>query len=240
MFDCLLQGFADNRPNWLDGKIHWGYWNGARAMNIWDMDKLILFLLFFVPGFISLKVYDLCIAGDRRDFAKAWFDAVAYSAINYGFCSWLLFLMQYHNWAATFPGGYFFSIFFILFVMPILWPIVFIWLMKCKMLRNYFIHPIATPWDYVFNQRKRHWVIAHLKDGWQIGGWYGDNSYTSAYPIDKQIYLEKVWTLDRRGNFIKEVEQTEGIILFGEDLTALELFKWGDDSDERNFEKPNT
>ena len=31
-----------------------------------------LFLVFFVPGFISLKVYDLFIPSERRDFSKSY------------------------------------------------------------------------------------------------------------------------------------------------------------------------
>jgi hypothetical protein len=45
---------------------------------------LALFLVFFVPGFLSLKVYDLLVPGERRDFSRAAFDAVAYSALNFG------------------------------------------------------------------------------------------------------------------------------------------------------------
>ncbi len=37
-------------------------------MNIWEADKLVLFLIFFIPGFVSIKVYDLLIPGEQRDF----------------------------------------------------------------------------------------------------------------------------------------------------------------------------
>ncbi len=43
---------------------------------------LLLFLALFIPGFLMLKVYDLRVASERRDFTKAVFDAVVYSALN--------------------------------------------------------------------------------------------------------------------------------------------------------------
>lgn len=59
-------------------------------MEIWEVDKLVLFLVFFIPGFVSLKVYDLFIPGEQRDFSKSVFEVVAYSALNFASVSWLI------------------------------------------------------------------------------------------------------------------------------------------------------
>lgn len=49
---------------------------------------LILFLGFFVPGFLMIRIYDLLVPTERRDFSKSVFDAVAYSAVNFvAFCN---------------------------------------------------------------------------------------------------------------------------------------------------------
>jgi hypothetical protein len=37
-------------------------------MDIWNADKLTLLLVFFLPGFISIKVYDLMAPGEPRLF----------------------------------------------------------------------------------------------------------------------------------------------------------------------------
>jgi len=37
-------------------------------MDIWNADKLALFPIFFLPGFISIKIYDLLVPGEPRDF----------------------------------------------------------------------------------------------------------------------------------------------------------------------------
>ena len=48
-----------------------------------NQGTLGLFLIFFIPGFITLKVYDLLIPGEPRDFSKSLFDAIAYSSLNF-------------------------------------------------------------------------------------------------------------------------------------------------------------
>jgi len=45
-------------------------------MNIWETDKLIVFLLFVIPGFISLKTYELLIPNEQKDSSKQLIDAL--------------------------------------------------------------------------------------------------------------------------------------------------------------------
>lgn len=52
-------------------------------MDIWELNKLILFIAFVVPGFVSLKVYELLLPRAPRDAPQQVVDAVAYSSINY-------------------------------------------------------------------------------------------------------------------------------------------------------------
>ena len=191
----------------------------------WEPDKLILFLLFFIPGFISLKVYDLFIASERRDFSKAWFDAVTYSALNYGFFSWLLFLMQQYNWAANCPWGYYVALLIIIFVAPICWPGILLKAMKCEKIRDKIktLHPISKAWDYVFDKKEPCWVIITLKDGRKIGGVYGFNSFASSFPAEEQIYLEQALKLDEQGRFKNAIAQTTGIIVLGREIVAVEF-----------------
>ena len=45
-------------------------------------DTLTLFLFFVVPGFIAMKVYDLLVPAERRNFGEAIVDVVTYSIFN--------------------------------------------------------------------------------------------------------------------------------------------------------------
>ncbi len=91
-------------------------------MDIWQIDKLLLFLVLFVPGFISMRVYDLLIPGERRDFSNCLFEAIGYSALNFAALSWFIVLVHSAGFPAAHPVWYGLSLAFILFVAPALWP----------------------------------------------------------------------------------------------------------------------
>jgi hypothetical protein len=50
--------------------------------DIWSIDKLTPFIAFVVPGFISLQVYRLFVAGDDSDLVKKLPAIVSYSALR--------------------------------------------------------------------------------------------------------------------------------------------------------------
>ena len=57
-------------------------------MDLWSVDKLILFLVFFTPGFVSLKVWDMHIPSERRDFSKSLLEVIGYSTMNLAVFIW--------------------------------------------------------------------------------------------------------------------------------------------------------
>lgn len=194
-------------------------------MDVWQIDKLVLFLVFFIPGFISTKVYDLLVPSERRDFSKSLFEIVGYSALNFAALLWLIVLIHSGNFYDDHRTYYFLSLFFVMFVAPSLWPFVFLKLSSWPPIAKHVVHPIQKPWDYVFGKRRSFWVIVHLRDGRRIGGKFDTSSFASSNPAEEQIYLEEVWELDEKGRFIKPIERSGGIIILGEDITAVELFK---------------
>lgn len=44
-------------------------------------EVLVLFLYFVVPGFVLVKVYDLVVPTERRNFGDSFIDVVAYSFV---------------------------------------------------------------------------------------------------------------------------------------------------------------
>ena len=56
-------------------------------------------------------------------------------------------------------------------------------------------------------------------------GKYGLNSSASAYPKERQIYLEEVWTEGANGGFGKKVARTKGVILFESEISYIEFLK---------------
>jgi len=195
-------------------------------MNIWEPNKLLLFLIFFIPGFISLKIYDLIIPGERRDFSKLLLEVLGYSSLNYAAFSWLIFLIYSRKLYQNHANWFLLSLIIVLFIAPAIWPFIFVILFnKWKFLSKFIIHPIPKAWDYIFGKRESFWVIVHLKDGRRIGGKYDTNSFASSYPAEEQIYLEEVWKLDEKGKFIEPVERSKGILIPGREISMIEFFK---------------
>jgi hypothetical protein len=194
-------------------------------MDIWQSDKLMLFLVFFIPGFISIKIYDLLVPAERRDFSKSILEVIGYSSLNFAVLSWLIILMHTGNFYDKYKVWYFILLFCIMFVIPILWPIFFLKLFSWKPIAKYVIHPILKPWDYLFGKKEAFWVIVHLKDGRKIAGRFDTKSFASSYPAEEQIYIEEIWSLDKNDKFEKPIQRSQGILILKDEIMAIEFFK---------------
>ena len=191
---------------------------------LFEGNTLFLFLIFFIPGFISLKIYDLLVPGERRDFSKSAFDAIAYSALNFAILLPLILAMQseflfihHRNWSVLLA-------FFVLLVFPVVWPFVLIKVAETRFFLRHLVHPTPSAWDYLFGKREQFWVIVHLKDLRKVGGRFGTGSFASSSPAEPQIYLEEAWQLDDHGAFLSPIERTRGILVMGDQIAAIELF----------------
>lgn len=194
-------------------------------MDFWQIDKIVFFLIFFIPGFISIKIYDLLVPSERRDSSKSLFEVISYSAINFAALSWLIIFIHSENFYTTYIWWYFISIFLILFITPILWPFLILKLLSWELIAKFIVHPIRKPWDYVFGKKQAYWLIVHLKDGRKIGGKFDNESFASSNPAEEKIYLEEVWKLDEYGKFLESIERTKGILILAEEISSVEFFK---------------
>lgn len=181
----------------------------------WDPQKLGLFLLFVLPGFISLKVYDLIVPAERRDFSKALVDAVCYSTLNAA--------IFYLPISATSGWAHYLAWLVGFLVAPASWPFVFRQLAIWPPIAKRIVHPIQKPWDWYFEKADPSWVMIHLKNGLTIGGWFGYDSFASSYPAPEQIYLEQVWILDENLNFKERAKDTKGMLIFSGEIVSVEF-----------------
>ena len=63
-----------------------------------------------------------------------------------------------------------------------------------------------------------------LKNGNQIGGKYGVSSFSSTFPNPKEIYIEEVWNLNKKGRFKNKQEQTAGILITENEISTIEFY----------------
>lgn len=195
-------------------------------MELLELEKLKVFILFFMPGFISIKAYQLLVPDEYRASAEKAIEAVTYSCINYAL---LYFPIQFvENSLLSSIHPFLYALFYIsvLFLFPVIWVLLFLWLRHREFFQRRMPHPTAKPWDYVFSQKKWHWVIVTLKSGEKIGGKYGGKSFTSSNPAPEQIYLEETWVLSEKDTFVRPRKQSEGILILSDEIKTVELFKY--------------
>lgn len=194
--------------------------------DIWSTDKLLLFLAFFVPGFISMSVYGLLVATNDADFTKRLPEAIAYSAIHYALTGWIILVA---------PAGIprYVAAYVVVLILPILWPPIMLLIRDWDYWRDrilttkclsYLLAPEATPWDKFFAAQRGCWVRIRLKSGRYIGGAYGRGSESSTYPSPEQLYVKKQYKCDETG-FGDPVKGTAGFLVSGSEIETLEFFE---------------
>ena len=188
-----------------------------------NQETFALFLIFFVPGFVSIMIYDLHIPGERRDFSKSLFEAVAYSSLNFAFLLWPISLVL----SGRVSGLLWYLCMFVLLIgMPAVWPWLLLLVRRLPIVSRHIASPNARVWDDIFAKRTPYWVIVYLKDDRRIGGLYGGNSFTSHNPAPPEIYLEQAWHVNENGFTGEIVKSTAGILILGEDIQAIEFFRY--------------
>lgn len=204
-------------------------------MDIWDSNKLILFIAFVIPGFVSIKLYSLIYPCAPVESDKRLIDAVAYSSINYALLLWPIYWVESANLRQSNQNLYAAFYVFVLLVAPIFWVVILTWLRSMDWFQRWVPHPTERAWDYVFGKRNTHWIVVTLKDGNRIGGLYGSNSFASSSPVPEQIYLEKSWEINDDGGFERERVNTAGVLIVQTDILKIEFYNYttgGQDDDQ--------
>lgn len=192
-------------------------------MEFLEGNKLYLFILFIIPGFISIKTYQLLYPASTKDTKDLVIDAIAYSCINYALLGFPIYYIQKYLIHAFSVFDIYLYVIFILLIMPI--ALVLLWkkIRECNWIQSKTPHPTALPWDYVFSQRKPYWITITLKNGNKIGGLYNTKSFTSHSPYPQEIYLEEHWRLDEAGDLERKVNNTAGILVLKDEISHLEF-----------------
>jgi hypothetical protein len=202
-------------------------------VDIWDDNKLLLFIAFVIPGFISIKAYELLFPTQKADSTKMLVDAIAYSCVNYALLLWPIFAMEAFEVRGRHPHLYVLFYVAVLFVAPVGWVALWKYIRECEYFQAMAPHPTQKPWDFVFGQRKAYWVTVTLKGGRKIAGMYGLNSFASSAPAEAQLYLEQEWMLNNEGGFERPAVQTAGVIILASEIETVELFESGEDANDQ-------
>jgi hypothetical protein len=195
-------------------------------MDIWSADKLVLFIAFVVPGFISLKTYELLSSSTpSKEAAPQIVDAIAYSSVNYAILLWPIYEIEFRNVRASSPTWYILFYVFVLLVAPISWAAILRKFRETQLAQRSLPHPTAKPWDYVFSQRKPCWIVVTLKDGKQIAGRFDSRSFASSAPSPEQLYLEETWVLNEAGGLERPRVASAGVLILSTEIATVEMYR---------------
>ncbi len=179
-----------------------------------DLEKLfqiqvvIAFAMLVLPGFLIMKIIRLKIPNKDFLLKDVIFEAISYSLLNLSIIGWLPYVFFNMNLPVL---GILLSIFSVT-ISPVLLAFFYIKILSSKLFQKYLDIQMPTAWDWYFSQRPNVITLVHLKNGDEIIGYFGENSYATSYPNDGSIYLEKVYTRDKNGT-IKLVQNSNGILI---------------------------
>lgn len=183
-------------------------------------DALKAAAVFVVPGLVASRFYRLLVPGVRETGNDALLSAVAYSLINWVLVSPVLarvspnapFYVSYSVWLLSVLG------------VPILLAVACYTIRTKRLLTRWLDNPIPTAWDYVFRQRREHFLRFTLKTGDTIVGYYGSESYSTAYPVDPEVYVERLCRTSQSGKIEPWDPASRGFLVRLADCRLVEFF----------------
>ncbi|WP_180042001.1 MULTISPECIES: DUF6338 family protein [unclassified Acinetobacter] len=192
-------------------------------MSIPNLDSIWIFIFFIMPGFISLKVYNLLCPGKLPDFSTQMFSSIMYSCLSYAIHLPIYLISATLQDFSIITWKHVLFITSLILIFPAVIPVAWLFIRKIEWVNNFLPHPTNSPWDYVFSQRNFYWLIVTLKDGTILGGKYGAGSFSSSYPEEPQIFISEQWLVDEEG-FIRKVNDSSGIMILSKDIKTIEFF----------------
>lgn len=207
-------------------------------MDLWNLDKLAIFIIFAIPGFLMLKINAVLGLEPQADSSKQVIDAVAYSCINYAILAWPIFRIEGAGLKGSSPEIYYAFYAVVILVAPVAWALLWRALRTTQAIQKILPHPTSRPWDYVFRQRLPYWIIVTFKDGKQVAGRYANKSFSSAAPASEQLYLEETWELSAEGGFERPRIDSAGLLILCSEVRTLEFFEVHEEDSNGNKSDP--
>lgn len=205
-------------------------------MTFTTLDTVLYTLAFLVPGFIINSIFSRFCSEDDQQPQLLLLRFLTFSAINYGLCFVLIYLVLKADIFVLHPILTAVVWFFIVFVSPVVLGFLFGFLEQRNILpelfRGYGIDITGldnlTAWDKsILSIKNPRFVLVSLTGGMEVRGMLGANSLASKQSKGGDIYLEKVMRADPSdpsGPWVY-VPDSSGIWIKGSEIKHVEF--WG-------------
>lgn len=203
----------------------------------------LLFIVFLVPGFIFRTVEGQFAYIDKRlEWGRFALGLLARSTVVYALVGPLILHGWQSGWIASHPISSSYVLIALALVVPL--PLGFLagvvrqneWprkIIEAFRLKTFEQHRIPTAWDRVFSRAEPSWVIVTFKDGSQVVGWYGSDSYVSSDPDERDLFISSVVNTSEEGE-MEFVPNSRGIYIRAEEIKTVEFIDEPSISDEQN------
>ncbi|MEK6676317.1 MAG: DUF6338 family protein [Planctomycetota bacterium] len=196
-------------------------------MSLGTFDAILYAIVFLVPGFVWSWMHSKLIP--RR--AQAWetraLEFLTLSCINHAL--WIGFILPLFR--SGFSAYHPFWLILPLFISPVTLGFLSGWAYQKKWNRRILgrlglktIHPIPTAWDYHFSRARYYWVKVRLRDGTNVYGWFGCQSFAGDDPHERDLYIEAAYRPNEHGEWVP-IEDSGGIIVKADQIAAIEFRK---------------
>lgn len=187
-------------------------------------DKLIFFVFAVAPGFIALQVYGLKCPSPNKDWSNSLVEVITYSLVNLSLWIWWVLSLIRRPFDELNKLELTAAFLLICVVSPASLSLGWFYL-RTRILHRWLgvDHPTPRGWEHFVRNHHEYWVLFHLKTGKMLGGYFGGRSYAATYPQEPEIYVEEVWRVDERGEFIEKVEGTLGCVVRAAECERIEF-----------------
>jgi hypothetical protein len=99
--------------------------------------------------------------------------------------------------------------------------------LRLRWVRRWSYNSVPTAWDWAAADPRNRYVRILLPDKRWVGGYYGGNSYVSTYPEPRDIFISQPWRMGKKGAFLSENQESEGVWLTIPDGAIVEWLPGG-------------
>lgn len=192
---------------------------------ILSLDQLEVFILFVVPGLVSMSTYRLLMPARAIEWSNGLLQGLFYSSLNFVLLAPLIAHLADPGFPRSHPWLFWVGLVLVLLAFPASWPVLLRRVFRWNWVTSRIHIPYPTAWDYLFDMKEPVFVLVHLNKGGLVGGYWGRNSYAGSFPNHGDIYLEAVYKVTERGGFGDPIKNTRGILLRRDEYSYIELFE---------------
>ncbi len=201
-------------------------------MKLESIPDLYFVVSVFFPGFIYQGVVRQFVPlRQNGQIELILLSFLTATAVNYALCSPFIYLLVTGHALASHPAAQAISWFAIIFISPVMLGLVHARLLQkgglaplYRALKLRPINPVPTGWDWVFSRAEPCFLMVTLKSGVALAGWFNELSMASSDPDSRDIFIEKVYTVDPSGNW-QQVAGSEGVHINGSEIAFIEFRK---------------